>query len=155
MKQIRNECNKAELVFQLDSRCYLPGWQQRQGFVLHSQLSGWSQSVSLQQYVRPTSDVMLQSHSSSSLSSWGWGGDVGSSASPDSHWCEGEKAPPQLLQFSSLLEGRMGEVFRADLIWPGPLSVSGEDGVAAGGVSRGGPCFILLCVFSPFSEAAL
>ena len=32
---------------------------------------------------------------------------------------------------------------------------SGEDGVAVGGVSRGGPCFILLCVFSPFSDAAL
>ena len=49
---------------------------------------------------------------------WGWGSDVGSSistASPDSHWCEGEKGPPQLWQFSSLLEGRMGEVLRVSL----------------------------------------
>ena len=49
---------------------------------------------------------------------WGWGNDVSSSvstSSPDSHWCEGEKGPPQLWQFSSLLEGRMGEVLRVSL----------------------------------------
>ena len=86
----------------------------------------------------------------------GWGGDVGSSvSSSDSHWCEGEKGSPQLWQFSSLLDRERGEVLRANLIWPGPLRFSGEDGVAAGWVSRGGPCFILLWVFSPFSEAAL
>ena len=123
-----------QFVSNAHSRCL----NQRQQAVWTCQLRNWTQ---------------LQLFSSGGVE--GGEGDVGSSASsPDSHWCVAEKGSPQLWQFSSLLDRERGELLRAELIRPGPLSFSGEAGAVAD-VSRGGPCFILLCVFSPFSEAAL
>ena len=121
MKQIRNECNKAELVFQLDSRYYLPGWQQRQGLVLHSQSSGWLQSVFLQQYLSddpPDCVITQQSHPplSLSLSTSGVSLTIPCSSSTlvPSSWqrCVKDISSPQLLHGWLLLwETQWGEIW--------------------------------------------
>ena len=76
-----------------------------------------------------------QSQIRSSLQTW--------SAGSSSHWCPGESSPPQLWQGSSLFWSLMGETLRGGR----------SEGFLILSISTS-LCFIRVCCFSPFTEAA-
>ena len=92
----------------------------------HWQESSWTQ---VQQ------SGLEQSQIRSGLQTW--------SARFSSHWCPGDPSPPQLWQGSSLLWSLMGETLRGGR----------SEGFLILSISTS-LCFIRVCCFSPFTEAA-